>query len=178
MKLFWRSLMLVLAASALIAAQEKKADKSPSGTVVTKKHVDTEVQPAPKTVKVTPEIIKDAQKKLLDKGYKAGEPTGTMNATTRAAVRKYQQDEKLKVTGRLDENTLSHLNVGAGQTFGAAPGVSGGTLAIVLSFMGRRATVSKPPLSAPGVMLVILSLKRWVATSVSFIERSRLIETR
>ena len=71
MKLFWRSLMLVLAASALIAAQEKKADKSPSGTVVTKKHVDTEVQPAPKTVKVTPEIIKDAQKKLLDgSGYR------------------------------------------------------------------------------------------------------------
>ena len=125
MKLFWRSLILVLAAGTLIAAQEKKADKSPSGTVVTKKHVDTEVQPAPKTVKVTPEIIKAAQKKLVDKGYKAGEPTGTMNATTRAAVRKYQQDEKLKVTGRLDENTLSHLNIGAGQTFGAAPGELG-----------------------------------------------------
>src|SRR5438874_5197565 len=108
MKLFWRSLMLVLAASALIAAQEKKADKPPSSTVVTKKHVDTEVQPAPKTVKVTPGIIKDAQQKL-DKGYSPGKPTGTINATTRAAVRKYQQDEKLQVTGRLDESTLSHL---------------------------------------------------------------------
>ena len=127
MKLIWRSFMLVLAASALIAAQDKdkKADKAPSGTTVTKKHVDTEVQPAAKTVKVTPEIIKDAQQKLVDKGYKAGQPTGTMNATTRAAVRKYQQDEKLKVTGKLDENTLSHLNVGAGQTFGAAPGELG-----------------------------------------------------
>src|SRR5690349_14399035 len=105
MKLIWRSFMLVLAASALLAAQnkdqdkDKKADKPPSGTTVTKKHVDTEVQPAAKTVKVTPAIIKDAQQKLVDKGYKAGQPTGTMNAASRAALRKYQQDEKLKVTG-------------------------------------------------------------------------------
>ena len=35
-----------------------------------------------------------------------------------------------------------------------------------------------PPLSAPGVMLVMLSTNRWVATSVSFIDMSRLTETR
>ena len=124
MKKLCLGLMLV-AFSAGLTAQEKKAEKPPSGTVVTKKHVDTEVQPAPKTVKVTPKIIKDAQQKLNDKGYKAGTATGRMNVTTRAALRKYQHDEKLKVTGRLDENTLSHLNIGAGQTVGAAPGEIG-----------------------------------------------------
>ena len=51
-------------------------------------------------------------------------------------------------------------------------------LTLVSLFFGLRATASRPPLSAPGVMLVMLSMKRCVATSVSFIERSRLIETR
>src|SRR5947208_2139182 len=46
---------------------------------------------------------------------------------------------------------------------------SGGDLTILLSCKGRRATAIKPPLSAPGVMLVMLSMKRCVATSVSFI---------
>src|SRR5262249_58637482 len=45
-------------------------------------------------------------------------------------------------------------------------------------FLGLRSTASRPPLRAPGVMLVMLSMNRCVATSVSFIERSRLIETR
>ena len=44
-----------------------------------------------------------------------------MNATTRATVRKYQQDEKLKMTKQLDENTLSHLNINTDQTFRATP---------------------------------------------------------
>ncbi len=122
MKLFWSSLMLVFTLNVLGTAQEPKADQPPSGTVVTKEHVNTEVQPATKTINVTPDVVKSAQQKLIDKGYKAGKPTGTMNVTTRAALRKYQRDEKLKVTGRLDENTLSHLNVGAGQTLAAAPG--------------------------------------------------------
>ncbi len=35
-----------------------------------------------------------------------------------------------------------------------------------------------PPFSAPGVMLVMLSTNRSVATSISFIDRSRLTEMR
>jgi len=41
---------------------------------------------------------------------------------TRAAIRKYQQDQNLTITGTLDESTLSHLNVGAGQTMATALG--------------------------------------------------------
>ena len=44
-----------------------------------------------------------------------------MNPMTRSAIRHFQQSEKLPVTGRLDENTLSHLNVGAASTLGSAP---------------------------------------------------------
>jgi peptidoglycan hydrolase-like protein with peptidoglycan-binding domain len=44
-----------------------------------------------------------------------------MNASTRRAIGAFQTKEKLNVTGKLDENTLSHLNVGGTDTFGAAP---------------------------------------------------------
>lgn len=103
------------------AHERMQSEKHPGGTEVTKKKVNTEVQPATKNVGVTPDIIRAAQGKLNDKGYKAGTPTGRMNAQTRSAVRTFQKDEKLKVTAKLDENTLSHLNVAGLDTLGAAP---------------------------------------------------------
>jgi peptidoglycan hydrolase-like protein with peptidoglycan-binding domain len=103
------------------AHERMQSEKHPGGTEVTKKHVNTEVQPVTKKVGVTPEIIRAAQEKLNAKNYKAGTPTGRMNAQTRKAISKFQKDEKLKVTSKLDENTLSHLNVGGMDTFGAAP---------------------------------------------------------
>src|SRR5262249_49723123 len=46
------------------------------------------------------------------------------------------------------------------------------------SFGGRSARARSPPFKAPGVMLVTLSMNRFVGTSVSFTERSRLTEMR
>ena len=103
------------------AHQRMQAEKHPGGTEVTKKQVKTEVQPVTKSVGVTPEIILAAQKALNAKGYKAGTPSAQMNSQMRKAIGKFQKDEKLKVTSKLDENTLSHLNVGGMDTFGAAP---------------------------------------------------------
>ena len=103
------------------AHDRMQAEKHPGGTEVTKKQVNTEVQPVTKKVGVTPEIIRAAQEKLNAKGYKAGTPTGRMNAQTRKAIGNFQKDEKLTVTSKLNENTLSHLNVGGMDTFGAAP---------------------------------------------------------
>jgi Putative peptidoglycan binding domain len=103
------------------AHEGMQSEKHPGGTEVTKKQVNTEVQPVTKKVGVTPEIIRAAQEKLNDKGYKAGTPTGRMNAQTSKAIGKFQKDEKLTVTSKLNENTLSHLNVGGMDTFGAAP---------------------------------------------------------
>jgi peptidoglycan hydrolase-like protein with peptidoglycan-binding domain len=114
-------LLLIGAFAAAAIAQEKKSDTPPTGTVVTKKSGhSTEVQPAKATVKVTPDVIRAAQEKLNAKGYTAGKPTGHLTATTRAALRKYQKDESLTVTGRLDEPTMSHLDVGAGKTMSSA----------------------------------------------------------
>jgi peptidoglycan hydrolase-like protein with peptidoglycan-binding domain len=109
-------LILTLALGASMAAQQ-----TPSGTTVTNRRVNTEVQPMTKQVGITPAIIRAAQAKLNLSGFKAGNATGQMNASTRRAIRAFQTKEKLNVTGKLDENTLSHLNVGGTDTFGAAP---------------------------------------------------------
>ena len=118
-------LMLTLALAASMAAQQTPAatssEQAPSGTAVTNRQVNTEVQPLTKQVGVTPAIIRAAQAKLNLSGYKAGNATGQMNPSTHRAIRAFQAKEGLNVTGRLDENTMSHLNVGGTDTFGAAP---------------------------------------------------------
>src|SRR5579864_9368519 len=81
-----------------------QSGKHPAGTEVTKRQINTEVQPVTKNVGVTPTMIRAALGKLNDKGYKAGTPTGRLNAKTRRAIGKFQRNEKLKVTARLDEN--------------------------------------------------------------------------
>ena len=103
-------------------SQNSAPSTHPTGTVVTKNHADNnEVQPARKQVGLSSDLIRSAQEKLNEKGYKAGAPSGRMNPMTRSAIRHFQQSEKLPVTGRLDENTLSHLNVGAASTLGSSP---------------------------------------------------------
>jgi peptidoglycan hydrolase-like protein with peptidoglycan-binding domain len=116
-------LSFALCASLPTQSQDSQKDKHPTGTKIEKKHPDgsTEVQPDFQKVRLDKDIIQAAQTKLHDEGYKVGTPDGKLGPTTRAAVRKYQQDKNLKVTGQLDESTLSHLNVGGAHTMATAP---------------------------------------------------------
>ena len=120
-------LSFALCSSTAARSQDSHKDKHPTGTRIEKKHSDgsTEVQPDFQKVRVNGDIIQAAQTKLNDEGYKVGTPDGKLGLKTRSAIRKYQQDKNLKVTGQLDESTLSHLNLGAGQTMATAPGSIG-----------------------------------------------------
>ncbi len=114
--------LMLISLCATVYAQNN-SDQAPSGTVVDKQHGDNnEVQPAPKKVQLTPEVVRAAQKSLSDEGYKSGTPDGKMGPVTRDAIRKYQQNKGLKETGTLDESTLTHLNVGGGKVMATAPG--------------------------------------------------------
>jgi peptidoglycan hydrolase-like protein with peptidoglycan-binding domain len=120
-KYFPTAFVLAVALCGMMSAQNK--DQAPTGTVIDKQHADTnEVQPAKEEISVTPDVVRAAQKKLNNAGYDSGTPDGKIGPKTRAAIRKYQQDQNLTVTGKLDESTLSHLNVGAGKTMATAPG--------------------------------------------------------
>ena len=123
MKQLWKAVILVSAVGTFVSAYQEPASHSqphPSGTV-TKNSRTSEMQPVTKKIGISPDIIRTAQQKLNNKGYKAGPASGRMNAQTRRAIHNFQRDEKLTITGRLDENTLSHLNVGGSDTLGAAP---------------------------------------------------------
>lgn len=55
--------------------------------------------------------ILQAQKILKDKGMYAGEQSGKMSDDFRAAVRKYQESERIAVTGTLNRETIEKLAI-------------------------------------------------------------------
>ena len=53
--------------------------------------------------------VRETQQTLRDKGYYAGPIDGILGSRTRAAIRQYQKDENLPVTGRLDADTARRV---------------------------------------------------------------------
>jgi peptidoglycan hydrolase-like protein with peptidoglycan-binding domain len=53
--------------------------------------------------------IKEAQEGLAKAGLYKGKATGVMNSPTRSALRAYQKQNKLPVTGRLSDSVLVKL---------------------------------------------------------------------
>ena len=123
MKMHFAAAALAAIALCGTVTGQSKSDQAPSGTVVEKQHAGSnEVQPAPEKIWLTPDIVRAAQQRLSEEGYKPGTADGRMGPDTRAAIRKYQQHEGLKETAKLDESTLSHLGVAGGETMATAPG--------------------------------------------------------
>jgi putative peptidoglycan binding protein len=57
----------------------------------------------------TKDQVKDAQEGLAKAGLYKGKATGEMNAATRKALRTYQKQNKMPVTGRLSDSVLVKL---------------------------------------------------------------------
>ena len=60
------------------------------------------------------ETVLRAQEALAAAGYNLGEPDGKAGASTTSAVKRFQTDRHLPVTGKLDSITLAALGVSAG----------------------------------------------------------------
>jgi len=70
----------------------------------------------------TPERYRDIQRALLQKGYLTGEPTGVWSQESIDAMRRFQADQKLASTGKIDSLSLIALGLGPKhQTAQAAP---------------------------------------------------------
>jgi peptidoglycan hydrolase-like protein with peptidoglycan-binding domain len=95
--------------------------------------VDKKKAPAKKTTKATvartrkpltgpalTDTIKQAQEALAAAGYHLGDPDGKPGPATTVAVKKFQGDRHLPVTGKLDSITLAALGVGKGGDSAAA----------------------------------------------------------
>ena len=77
--------------------------KKAAPTVSTKKAEST------KHAAWTKDQVKEAQEGLAKAGLYKGKVTGEMNAGTRKALRAYQKQNKLPVTGRLSDSVLVKL---------------------------------------------------------------------
>ena len=61
--------------------------------------------------RATKDQINQAQAILKQHGFYNGEPTAKLDADTRAALKKYQPAEGLKVTGTLNKVTLEKMGI-------------------------------------------------------------------
>ena len=59
----------------------------------------------------TADQMKKAQQALADKGLYHGKITGRTSSAFRVALKQYQKDNQLKPTGRLNQETLTKLNI-------------------------------------------------------------------
>ncbi len=57
------------------------------------------------------ELVRDVQQALNAKGYQSGPADGVMGPLTRSALRTFQRDEGLEVSGRMTDETLERLGV-------------------------------------------------------------------
>ena len=70
----------------------------------------------------TPERYREIQTALAEKGYLKESPTGVWNAGSADALRRFQQDQNLEVTGKLNSLSLIALGLGAKHNGAVTPG--------------------------------------------------------
>ncbi len=83
--------------------------KKPAGK---KPRAKTAAVAAPRRAGAKNDTVLRAQQALVSAGYSIGEPDGKVGRTTIAAVKKFQGDRHLPVTGKLDAITLGALGIG------------------------------------------------------------------
>jgi peptidoglycan hydrolase-like protein with peptidoglycan-binding domain len=59
----------------------------------------------------TGDLTSDVQRVLRHDGYYRGDIDGDIGPGTRAAIRQYQYDHHLEVTGRIDRSLLGSLGI-------------------------------------------------------------------
>lgn len=84
--------------SSMHAAQDTTKKAAAANSTMTKRHAAW-----------TKDQIKEAQEGLAKAGLYKGKVTGQFNADTRKALREYQKENKLPVTGRLSDSVLVKL---------------------------------------------------------------------
>jgi photosystem II stability/assembly factor-like uncharacterized protein len=65
----------------------------------------------PAAVKPNADVVRRAQEALERAGYEIGNPDGQLGARTVAAIKRFQTDRYLPVSGQLDEGTIAALGV-------------------------------------------------------------------
>lgn len=62
-------------------------------------------------ITISPETVKEIQKKLNQEGYNAGPVDGQFGQSMAVALKNFQKDNELEETGKLNFRTLSKMNI-------------------------------------------------------------------
>jgi len=103
-----------LSTQALSAQSSATTTQQPAASPTTKKAPVVHAKADTTAMKThhaawTKDQIKEAQEGLAKAGLYKGKATGVMNSKTKSALRAYQKENKLPVTGRLSDSVLVKL---------------------------------------------------------------------
>ena len=82
-----------------------------STTTAANTNANANAKPRKPVFRANKDQIKQAQAILKQRNFYSGEETGKLDDDTRAGLRKYQEAEKIKVTGTLNKLTLEKMGV-------------------------------------------------------------------
>jgi len=103
--------ILAVLLSVAFACAVALAQNANSSTTAPATNTNTNAKPRKPIFRANKDQIKQAQALLKQRGFYAGEETGKLDDDTRAGLRKYQEAEKIKVTGTLNKLTLEKMGV-------------------------------------------------------------------
>jgi peptidoglycan hydrolase-like protein with peptidoglycan-binding domain len=100
-----------LSANTLAAQSSSSASSKPAMHQAPAVHVNSDTTKAARAHHAawTTAQVKEAQEGLAKAGFYKGKATGAFNKDTKRALRAYQKQNKLPVTGRLSDSTLAKL---------------------------------------------------------------------
>jgi len=104
--------ILVVLLSVVFACTVALAQNANSSTTAaTNANTNTNAKPRKPIFRANKDQIKQAQAILKQRSFYSGEETGKLDDDTRAGLRKFQDAEKIKVTGTLNKITLEKMGV-------------------------------------------------------------------
>ena len=101
-------LMLVFAFSAAALGQNANSKAANANSAASNANTTKKRGPV---FRANKDQIKQAQALLKQRGFYGGEQTGKLDDDTRGGLKKFQEAEKIKITGTLNKNTLEKMNV-------------------------------------------------------------------
>jgi hypothetical protein len=125
-------------------ARRNTVRRTVAQTPASSRRVITPSTPPQRTIAAKPgdDIVRRAQQALERAGYEIGTPDGQLGPRTIAAVKRFQTDRYLAVSGQLDEATLAALGIDTSSSANSLPHIAALTDPVnaLTSISGRNGT--------------------------------------
>ena len=106
------AMLIILSMSILISAQNSNSNSTAKAVSNnSNSNTNSAASKRPPVFRANKDQITQAQNMLKQKGLYSGEATGKLDDSTREAIRKYQETEKVRATGALNRITLEKMGI-------------------------------------------------------------------